>query len=306
MWNSGRQPGLGDHLVKRVGEPIVREEGLQVGVELEPARPLPDEAARFRGGVGPMRIDRHERDQHVAVGRRDLQDLVVRDRHLAGVVLAVDAEDHRRHRARAVVVGDLLRVRAREVRPEVLRRRVEDLHRSRDPARRRAGPARACARRWREIASTSMLHSISSFGSLNAARLELRREPRLPDGGDGVRVPAAVAQLGDDLGRVRVETEPVAADPDRLSGDPGGAVRGEKHDQPRAILGHPDRVLAAHRRRQRLARRDPRRQRLVDRDGRGHRRPGGGDDGVDGDLRAGQLQRPGPREAPRRPPWPPA
>ena len=57
-------------------------------------------------------------------------------------------------------------------------------------------------------------------------RLRVGGEARLPERRDRVRVPAAVAQLGDDLGRVRVETEPITADPERDSRSPGSRVKG--------------------------------------------------------------------------------
>jgi len=49
-----RQTRSGDGLVERVCELGVREEALQVGVELEPARPLRDEPAGLIDGVAAV------------------------------------------------------------------------------------------------------------------------------------------------------------------------------------------------------------------------------------------------------------
>ena len=78
--------------------------------------------------------------------------------------------------------------------------------------------------------------------------------------------PAAVAQRERDLAGVRPHRQPVAADADRLAGDPRRRVGGEEHDERRAVLGHADRVRLAHLARQRP--RPPRRAR------RAARRPG--------------------------------
>ncbi len=127
---------------------------------------------------------------------------------------------------------------------------------------------------------------------------ELCRESRTfgPCCGDLLRRPAAILVGDGSFGRVRVERQPVAADADRLAGDVRGRLGGEEHHQRRAVLGHPDRVLAADLGRATSLRPRQLDERRVDRDGRRHLRPCGRDDRVDGDVAAGELERPGARE----------
>ena len=91
-------------------------------MELEAADAVPfDQPLRGADTVGAAgRIDRGERDQHVGVRGGDLGDLLVRDRWGACDRLAVDAEDHGREVALAVVDGNVLR-RRQAIALEVLR-----------------------------------------------------------------------------------------------------------------------------------------------------------------------------------------
>ncbi|CAB4924196.1 unannotated protein [freshwater metagenome] len=93
------------------------------------------------------------------------------------------------------------------------------------------------------------------------------------------------------------QRQPVAADPDGLAGDAGGLVGGEEGDQPGDVLRRPEAQLLAGVGRQRVA--------VLQRgdvgleEGHRLRHRGGGhrDDGVHGDLRPGQLHRPGAHHA---------
>ena len=76
-----RHAGLLDRPVDRVERLVVREERLDVRVELEAAHAVvADEAANLVDGVGAVRVDAAERDEHVGVGGGGLGDLLVRDR----------------------------------------------------------------------------------------------------------------------------------------------------------------------------------------------------------------------------------
>ena len=104
-----REPCLLDHLVKRIGKAVVREEPLHVGVELEAADAVVgDQAPRL---VDPepalVRVDAREWDQHVGVGSCDFGDLLVRHSRLPGDRLRVDGEDDRHHPALAIVLRQL-------------------------------------------------------------------------------------------------------------------------------------------------------------------------------------------------------
>ena len=123
------QPGLLDHLVERVGQAVVREEALHVGVELEAAHAvLGDQAPRLVDAALPLvRVDARERDQDVGVRPRHRGDLLVRHARLPGERLGVDGEDDRHHLPLAVVRSDLGRRRPRRLAAEVLDRRVAQL-----------------------------------------------------------------------------------------------------------------------------------------------------------------------------------
>ena len=195
MWNTAGRRAPRDGLVERIGELVVREEGLQVGVELEPARALRDEPTRLLDGVAPVRIDRHERDQNVAVRRGDLQDLVVGDRHLARC--CADCRRKRPPRP-STARGSSRRPPARSVAgspSESAWPPRRGSASSADRARRAAAPARGCARRWRERPRRRCSFELQ-LRQPNAVGLKLRGETRLPDRRDRVGVPAAVAQLG--------------------------------------------------------------------------------------------------------------
>ena len=104
VWKSAGSPASAIDLVQRVRAAVVREEGLQVGVELEALDAvLGDQAAGALDGVGPRRVDARERDQHVGVRGGGLGDLLVRDRRDAAARLPVDGEDDGGHAALAVV-----------------------------------------------------------------------------------------------------------------------------------------------------------------------------------------------------------
>ncbi len=101
---------LGHRLVERVERLVVRREGLQARVQLEPAdavlgdqRPGPLDR---RGALA--RVDRAERDQHVVVARRAFGDLLAGQRRVPGRRGRVDGEHDRGHRAFAVVRGDVV------------------------------------------------------------------------------------------------------------------------------------------------------------------------------------------------------
>ena len=118
-----RDPAFLDHLVQRVDLAGVREERLDVRVELEPADAVvADQPTGAVDGVWPVRVDRRERDQHVGMGCRRGGDLLVRRRRQARDGLGVDGEDDRGHVALAVVGGDVVDGRLRRVAEVPLRR----------------------------------------------------------------------------------------------------------------------------------------------------------------------------------------
>ena len=123
------QPGLLDHLVERVGQAVVREEPLHVGVELEAAHAVVgDQAARLVDAAPPLvRVDARERDQDVGVRPRHLGDLLVRHPRLPGERLRVDREDDGHHPPLAVVLRELHRRRPRRLAAEVLHGGVAQL-----------------------------------------------------------------------------------------------------------------------------------------------------------------------------------
>ena len=132
VWKSAGRPGFRDDLVQRVRAAVVREERLQVRVELEALDAvLRDQAAGALDGVGPSRVDARERDQDVRVRGRGLGDLLVRDRRDPAARLPVDREDDRGHAALAVVLGDVVDGRQRLVAAEVAPRRRAELRRHR-------------------------------------------------------------------------------------------------------------------------------------------------------------------------------
>ena len=121
----GWQARLGDHLVERVGAAVVREEGLEVRVELEALDAVVgDQRSGARDRVRPGRVDARERDHDVRVRGRGLGDLLVRDRGNAAPGLPVDGEDDGCDAARAVVRRDVVDRRQRLVASEVPPRRL--------------------------------------------------------------------------------------------------------------------------------------------------------------------------------------
>jgi hypothetical protein len=119
-----RQPGLGDHLVQRIGSAVVREELLEVGMELEaPDAVVVDQAARSLDRVAPARVDARERDQHVGVRRGAVGDLLVRDRRDAAPGFPVDREHDCGYPPLTIVGGDIVHGRQLSGAPEVSRRR---------------------------------------------------------------------------------------------------------------------------------------------------------------------------------------
>src|ERR1035437_5447675 len=127
-------------------------------------------------------------------------------------------------------------------------------------------------------------------------RLQPRADSRWPHLRDRVGGPAPVAVRRTDLLRGCPQRQLVDTEPEALAGDLLGRVPTEEHEQRRHVLRHSHAHLLADQVGQRLAL-----LRGVD-----HLRPAGdagdhpgdrvGDDGVDGDLGAGQLHRPGARE----------
>ena len=149
VWKSAGQAGLGDHLVERVGHPVVREELLDVGVELEAAHVvLVDQPPGALGRVLAVRVHARERDHHVGVGGGRLGDLLVRDGLAPAARLVVDREHHARHLALAVVRRHVVRGRPVDLAAEVALGRRPQLGRHRVVAVTRR-PRRACARRSR-------------------------------------------------------------------------------------------------------------------------------------------------------------
>ena len=124
VWKSAGSPASCDHLVHGVHGPVVREERLDVRVELEAAHPVfADQAAGLVGRVRPIRVDAREGDQDIGVRGGNLGDLLVPDGRAAGDGLGVDREDHGHHSPFAVVHGDVLdgrRAALAEVRPGCL------------------------------------------------------------------------------------------------------------------------------------------------------------------------------------------
>ena len=110
-----------DHLVERIGETVVREEPLHVGVELESTDAVVDDQTTRLVDPAPalVRVDAGERDQHVGVRPRYLGDLLVRYPRLPCDRLRVDGEDHGHHAALAIVVRQLERCRPRGLAAEV-------------------------------------------------------------------------------------------------------------------------------------------------------------------------------------------
>jgi hypothetical protein len=103
----GRQTGGRDDLVQRIGQPVVGQERLNAGVELETAHTvLVNQTLRLRHTLrAASRVDARERNDDVGIGASAVGDLLVR--RLGGVgrlTLDVDHERHRRH-APLTVVG---------------------------------------------------------------------------------------------------------------------------------------------------------------------------------------------------------
>ena len=104
-----RQLRLGDHLVERIGHAVVREELLHRRMELEALAPCSRVIRRSpaRTPSAPRcGFDAREGDRDVAVLVRELGDLLVGDL-AAGLLRAVDGEDHERHLELAVHLGHL-------------------------------------------------------------------------------------------------------------------------------------------------------------------------------------------------------
>ncbi len=91
-----RLAGLLDRLVKRVGKAIVREKTLHRRMKLEALNAeLLDEPARLaRPQLALVRIDGCERNQDIAVFRRELRDLLVLVTPVAGLAFGVHGKDH--------------------------------------------------------------------------------------------------------------------------------------------------------------------------------------------------------------------
>src|SRR5690606_1598581 len=107
---------LRDHLVERVRHLVVREELLELRVELEALYAVMlDQPARLARRVLAARIDARERNHHVRMLGRELRDLLVRYRLHAARALAVDREHDARHAPLAVVRGDFRNGRTRRV-----------------------------------------------------------------------------------------------------------------------------------------------------------------------------------------------
>src|SRR5690606_1975347 len=70
----------------------------------------------------------------------------------------------------------------------------------------------------------------------DAVGLGLGADGGLPGGGDLLGGPPALAEGHRLLRGVGPEREPVAADADRLAGDPGRGVRGEEDDEPGDVV----------------------------------------------------------------------
>jgi hypothetical protein len=101
------QPRLGEHLVERIGEPVVRHELLERRVQLEPAHAAPrEEPPGFvHRGLAARRVEAHEGERDVGVRGGEVEHGVVR--HLGPSAQAlVDREHHAGHPARAVVRGE--------------------------------------------------------------------------------------------------------------------------------------------------------------------------------------------------------
>ena len=115
------QPRLLDHLVERVGHAVVREEALDVGVELEAAHPVVGDQAPRLVDAAPalVRVDARERDEHVGVRVGDRGDLLVGHARLPRERLRVDREDDGHHLPLAVVDAPARRRRPRRLAAEV-------------------------------------------------------------------------------------------------------------------------------------------------------------------------------------------
>jgi hypothetical protein len=123
-------PGLLQRLVQREERLVGRVEALDRRVELESADAvLVDEPPHAVERIGPTRVDRAERDEHVVVARGALGDVGARERGMAQLRLGVDGEHDGGHTPLAVVRGDRVQVGVRPVGAEVLRRRVGEITR---------------------------------------------------------------------------------------------------------------------------------------------------------------------------------
>src|SRR5690606_31707377 len=98
-----------DDLVKRIRHPIVREELLELRMELEALdAEVLDQTPRLAHAVAAARrIDARERNHHVRMLGGELRDLLVRDGLLAPRALAVDREHDAGHAPLAVILRDL-------------------------------------------------------------------------------------------------------------------------------------------------------------------------------------------------------
>ena len=121
-----------DRLVHRVELRGVGEEGLRVGVELEPLNVvLVDQPVDFvDGALAKMRVDAAECDQRVRVVDSGLGDFVIRYRRHTHRGRAVDREHDRHHLPRSVVLSHLSDGRTMNVSAgEVLVGRIHQLRR---------------------------------------------------------------------------------------------------------------------------------------------------------------------------------
>ena len=116
-----REPRLRDHLVERIGQPVVREELLHVGVELEALDAVVVDQARasLDPSPAPVRVDARERDQHVGVGGATSAISSFGTRRLPGDRLRIHGEDDGHHPPLAVVRRQLERSRPRGLAAEV-------------------------------------------------------------------------------------------------------------------------------------------------------------------------------------------
>ncbi len=98
---------------------------------MNPFAPAAARRAHALDRVRPGRVDATERDDHVRVALRGVEDLLVRDRRDAAARLPVDGEEDGGEPALAVVRGDVVHGRERLVALEVPRRRRPQLGRHR-------------------------------------------------------------------------------------------------------------------------------------------------------------------------------